>query len=141
VALTREERERFLAGPHVAALAVEAGEGRAPLTVPIWYRYEPGADLWILTGRESRKGRLIASAGRFSLLVDRLKPTVRYVSVEGPVTATDPATRDSLQEMAARYLKADQVDAYVDFSWREHGAQVVIRMRPEHWVSSDLGQF
>lgn len=36
MALSREEREKFLAEPHIAALAVDAGEGRAPLTVPIW---------------------------------------------------------------------------------------------------------
>ncbi|CAM5621867.1 hypothetical protein SALBM311S_04873 [Streptomyces alboniger] len=23
--------------------------------------------------------------------------------------------------------------------WKEHGEQVVIRMRPERWLSSDLG--
>ncbi len=44
MALTREEREQFLAEPHIAALAVDAGAGRAPLTVPIWYQYEPGGD-------------------------------------------------------------------------------------------------
>ncbi|CAM5599549.1 hypothetical protein SALBM311S_07869 [Streptomyces alboniger] len=43
MALTHEERAEFLAEPHVAALAVDAGAGRAPLTVPIWYQYEPTA--------------------------------------------------------------------------------------------------
>ncbi|MDX3850068.1 pyridoxamine 5'-phosphate oxidase family protein [Streptomyces sp. AK02-01A] len=141
MALTREERERFLAEPHVAALAVNAPDGRAPLTVPIWYQYEPGGGVWILTGRHSRKSRLIGEAGRFSLLVDRVEPTVRYVSVEGPVAATDTGTRERLHEMSARYLPADKVDAYVDVAWREHGEQVIIHMRPEHWFSSDLGRF
>ncbi|MFF3751648.1 pyridoxamine 5'-phosphate oxidase family protein [Streptomyces sp. NPDC002018] len=140
MALTREEREQFLAEPHVGALAVNAAEGQAPLTVPIWYQYQPGDDLWILTGRTSRKGRLIGAAGRFSLMADRTEPTVRYVSVEGPVTATDPATRDQLQEMSARYVPAEHLDAYIELATREHGEQVVIRMRPERWYSSDLGK-
>ncbi|NEE27171.1 pyridoxamine 5'-phosphate oxidase family protein, partial [Streptomyces sp. SID7982] len=94
MALTREEREQFLAEPHVAALAVASGNGdRAPLSVPIWYEYEAGGDVRILTGRTSRKAELIAAAGRFTLLVDRLEPTIRYVSVEGPVVDTRPATR------------------------------------------------
>ncbi|MCZ9342993.1 pyridoxamine 5'-phosphate oxidase family protein, partial [Streptomyces sp. TRM76130] len=38
MALSRAEREQFLAEPHIAALAVDAGAGRAPLTVPIWYQ-------------------------------------------------------------------------------------------------------
>ncbi|MFI5756928.1 pyridoxamine 5'-phosphate oxidase family protein [Streptomyces sp. NPDC051569] len=138
--LTREEREQFLVEPRVAALAVNAADGRAPLTVPVWFQYEPGGDPWILIGRHSRKGELIAAAGRFSLMADRVEPTARYVSVEGPVVATDPATPDRLHEMASRYLPADKVDAYVDFATREHGEQVVIHMRPEHWFSSDLGR-
>ncbi|MFI9584695.1 pyridoxamine 5'-phosphate oxidase family protein [Streptomyces sp. NPDC052236] len=141
MALTREERERFLAEPHIAALAVDAGEeGRAPLTVPIWYQYEPGGDIWIMTGPDSRKGQLIARAGRFCLMVDRLTPTIRYVSVEGPVIDTVPATREQLVELSARYLPAEKVEGYVDFAWKDHGEQVVIRMRPQRWISSDLGE-
>lgn len=140
MALNREEREQFLAEPHIAALAVDAGPGRAPLTVPIWYQYEPGGDIWIMTGLDSRKNELIGAAGRFSLMVDRLEPTIRYVSVEGPVVDTAPATLDQLREISARYLPADKVDGYVDFSWKNHGEMLVLRMRPERWVSSDLGQ-
>ena len=140
MALSRKEREEFLAEAHVAALAVDAEEGRAPLTVPIWYQYEPGGDLWIMTGLDSRKNELIQAAGRLSLMVDRLEPTIRYVSVEGPVVNTVPATLEQLREISARYLPAEKVDGYVDFAWKNHGEQVVIHMRPERWVSSDLGQ-
>ncbi|MBC7269856.1 MAG: pyridoxamine 5'-phosphate oxidase family protein [Streptomyces sp.] len=139
MALTREERELFLAEPHIAAFSVDAGPGRAPLTVPIWYQYAPGGDPWILTGLDSRKNQLVSAAGRFSLMVDRTEPTIRYVSVEGPVVDTVPATRELLREISARYLPAEKVDDYVDFSWKNHGEMVVLHMRPEHWVSSDLG--
>ncbi|MFF8095928.1 pyridoxamine 5'-phosphate oxidase family protein [Streptomyces sp. NPDC016675] len=139
MALTREEREKFLAEPHVAALAVDAEAGRAPLSVPIWYQYAPGGDVWIMTGLDSRKNQLIKAAGRFSLLVDRLEPTIRYVSVEGPVVETVTATEEHLREITARYLPAEKVDGYVAFATANHGEQVVVRMRPERWVSSDLG--
>ncbi|MER7051768.1 MULTISPECIES: pyridoxamine 5'-phosphate oxidase family protein [unclassified Streptomyces] len=139
MALTREEREKFLAEPHIAALAVDAGSGRAPLTVPIWYQYEPGGDVWIMTGLDSRKNELIKAAGRFSLMVDRLEPTIRYVSVEGPVVETATATEERLRELAARYLPAEKVEGYVAFASADHGDQVIVRMRPERWVSSDLG--
>ncbi|TLS40299.1 pyridoxamine 5'-phosphate oxidase family protein [Streptomyces montanus] len=139
MALNREEREQFLAEPHIAALAVDAGPGRAPLTVPIWYEYTPGGDIWIMTGLDSRKNKLIQAAGRFSLMIDRLEPTIRYVSVEGPVIDTVPATVEKLREISARYLPAEKVDEYVDFAWKNHGEQVIVHMRPERWVSSDLG--
>jgi hypothetical protein len=139
MALTREEREQFLAEPHIAALAVDAGAGRAPLTVPIWYQYAPGGEVWIMTGRDSRKNELIRAAGRFSLMVDRVEPTIRYVSVEGPVVRTVPATLEQLREISSRYLPAEKVDEYVGFAWKNHGEQVVVHMRPERWVSTDLG--
>ncbi|CAM5555679.1 pyridoxamine 5'-phosphate oxidase family protein [Streptomyces canus] len=139
MALTREQREQFLAEPHVAALAVDAGEGRAPLSLPIWYQYTPGGDIWIMTGSDSRKHDLIRAAGRFSLLVDRVEPTLRYVSVEGPVVDTRPGTLEDLREISARYLPAEKVDGYVEFASKNHGEQVIIRMRPERWVTSDLG--
>lgn len=91
------------------------------------------------SGRDSRKHRLIGAAGRFSLMVDRLDPSIRYVSVEGPVVDTTPATVGLLREISARYLPAEKVDGYVDCAWEAHGDQVVIRMCPERWVSSDLG--
>ncbi|MFD8984764.1 pyridoxamine 5'-phosphate oxidase family protein [Streptomyces sp. NPDC059564] len=142
MALSRTDREQFLAEPHVAAFAVSGGpEGdRAPLAVPIWYQYAPGGDIWIMTGRDSRKAELIRAAGRFTLMVDRLEPTIRYVSVEGPVVETVPATREQLVEISSRYLPAEKVEGYVDFAWKEHGEQVVIHMRPQRWVSSDLGK-
>ncbi|WP_069765832.1 pyridoxamine 5'-phosphate oxidase family protein [Streptomyces sp. LUP47B] len=139
MALTREQREQFLAEPHVAALAVDAGEGRAPLALPIWYQYTPGGDIWIMTGRDSRKHGLIRAAGRFSLLVERVEPTIRYVSVEGPVVDSRPGTVEDLREISARYLPAEKVDGYVEFAAKNHGEQVILRMRPERWVTSDLG--
>ncbi|MEU1023246.1 pyridoxamine 5'-phosphate oxidase family protein [Streptomyces sp. NPDC005904] len=137
--LSVEEREQFLAEPHIGALAVAARDGRAPLTLPIWYQYTPGGELWVMTGRHSKKGRLIEAAGRFSLMVDRLEPTVRYVSVEGPVVRSEDATLERLREISARYLAADKVEEYVEFASRDHGEQAVYYLRPEHWYSSDLG--
>ncbi len=71
--------------------------------MPIWYQYEPGEEAWVLTEAESRKARLIQAAGRFTLMVERVTPTVRYVSVEGPVTRTIPGTDELLREITVRY--------------------------------------
>jgi len=139
MALSKEEREQFLAEPHAAALSVSAGDKRGPLTVPIWYQYSPGGDPWIHTGAGSRKHRLIETQGEFTLMVDRVEPTVRYVAVDGPVSRIEPATNESLVELVKRYLPPEKVDAYLEFARREHGEGVVIHMKPEHWNSSDLG--
>jgi len=137
--LTVQEREQFLAEPHIAALSVSAGPGRGPLTVPIWYQYEPGGEPWILTEVKSRKVPLIEAAGCFTLMVDRVTPTTRYVSVEGPVTRTVPCTGQLLREMTERYLPPEQAEAYIEMAEAEFGEQVAIYIRPQRWLSSDLG--
>jgi len=138
MALSKHERELFLAEPHVAALSVDAGPERAPLTVPIWYQYSPGGEVWFHTSADSRKAGLIDAAGRVSLMVDEAGARVRYVSVEGPVTRTAPGTDDAVREMVARYLPADRVDLYLEFARAEHGEQIVYFVRPERWLSADL---
>jgi hypothetical protein len=137
--LSVEDRELFLAEPHIAALSVAAGADRGPLTVPIWYQYKPGGQAWVLTKAASRKAHLIEAAGSFTLMVDRFTPTIRYVTVEGPVTRTSAATDELLLEITQRYLPPDLVPAYLAQAEAESGEQIVIFMRPQRWLSSDLG--
>jgi hypothetical protein len=137
--LSVRDRELFLAEPHIAALSVSAGPDRGPLSVPIWYQYEPGGEAWILTEAASRKARLIEAAGRFTLMVERVTPTIRYVSVEGPVSRVIPETDELLLEITERYLKPEEVPAYLEFARTELGEQVAIYLRPQRWLSADLG--
>jgi len=107
LAMTPDEREAFLAGVHVGVLAVEEA-GRGPLTVPVWYAYEPGGTVNVITDGESLKARRLRDAGRCSLCAQSEEPPYRYVSVEGPVTedehTVDP---DERRAMAHRYLGAE----------------------------------
>ncbi|MGE2836948.1 pyridoxamine 5'-phosphate oxidase family protein [Mycobacterium sp. SMC-4] len=139
MALSKSEREEFLAEPHVAALSVSAGQRRGPLTVPIWYQYRPGGELWFTTGAGSRKHRLIESAGYVSLMVDRVEPSVRYVAVDGSVARIEPGTDEQLVEMTKRYLPPDKVEGYLEYARREHGESIAVFVNPEHWLSADLG--
>ncbi|MFC4119636.1 pyridoxamine 5'-phosphate oxidase family protein [Nonomuraea zeae] len=130
-------REAFLAEARIASLAVESGEGRAPLNVPVWYDYTPGGEIRFLTDGDSIKAKLIAKAGRFSILVQRTSPTYRYVSVEGPVVRSGPTTLEDLTRISSRYLPPDAVSGYVQGS--DLNVLVTFRMRPDHWLSADLG--
>ena len=136
--LSRDEREAFLAEPRIAAISVSAGPGRGPFTLPIWYQYTPGGEAWIVTEAPSRKARLIKEAGRFSLMVQRTLPTNRYVSIEGPVTRIAPCTDEQLREMTERYLPPEQVTAYLKLT-ETFGEQVAIHLRPQRWLTGDLG--
>ncbi len=93
----------------------------------------------MLTEATSRKARLIEAAGRFTLMVERVMPTTRYVSVEGPVTRIVPGTDELLREITVRYLPPEKVPAYIEFAKAELGEQVAIYLRPERWLTADLG--
>jgi len=133
--MTVEEREAFLADLHVGVVSVAGEDGRAPLAVPIWYRYEPGGLLSFVTGRTSRKTRALRETGRCSFCVQREARPYRYVTVEGPVVAIDPVDPAELHEIRRRYLGADAGDASVASE-----SEVMVRMRPEHWLSADYGK-
>ncbi len=142
LAMTREEREAFLADLHVGVISI-AEEGRGPLTAPIWYDYTPGGELWVITDRTSRKGRLLELTGRFSLCAQTETPPYQYVSVEGEVASIEPADLEKhTRPMARRYLGPELGDRYVEATAgeREAGGSVVIRMRPRRWLTVDYAK-
>lgn len=140
MALTKEEREQFLSEPRVSALSVNGGDGRGPLTVPIWHYYTPGGLPWVLTGTGSRKHRLIEAAGCFSLMVERAEPTIRYVAVDGPVDRIEPSTFDQVIEITEHYLPPYRAKRYLEYARTALGDQVIIYLQPAHWLSADLGE-
>jgi len=134
--MSQSQREQFLAELHVGVLAVAAGDGAGPLTIPIWYSYEPGGVVSLTTTPATRKVRAIEAAGRFSLCAQDEQPPYQYVTVEGPAVI-ESATRAERLAIAQRYLGPEQGEAFVG----EQDAvtdSVVIRMTPEHWLSRGL---
>jgi nitroimidazol reductase NimA-like FMN-containing flavoprotein (pyridoxamine 5'-phosphate oxidase superfamily) len=138
--MKKEQREQFLAQLHVGVIAV-AEEGRGPLAVPVWYLYEPGGEIIIWTGAQSRKARLMAKTRRFTFCVQDEDPPYRFVSVEGPVTAVSPASLDELvRPLAVRYLGEEAAEAYLESVGGDEGVagDIMVRMKPERWYSADF---
>ena len=143
--MSRAEREQFLAGVHVAVLSVAAATGAGPLTVPVWYSYEPGGLVSVSTDRGSRKAVAIGAAGRFTLCAQDEQPPYKYVTVEGPAVI-EPATLEERRALARRYLGPADGDAFID---GETGAEaeagtgadaIMIRMTPQHWLAADFSK-
>ncbi len=140
LAMTREEREQFLAGVHVGVISIQE-DGRAPLTVPIWYLYEPGGDVVIVTGGESRKGKLLEKAGRFSLCAQTEAPPYSYVSVEGPVVSVESADVEKhARPLAHRYLGPELGDSYLEATAEQNAGSLTYRMRPARWLTVDYSK-
>jgi nitroimidazol reductase NimA-like FMN-containing flavoprotein (pyridoxamine 5'-phosphate oxidase superfamily) len=136
--MTPEEREAFLAEPYVGILSVTAEAGRAPLTTPIWYEYQPGGLVKVITAPGARKARLIEEAGRFALCAQVAEvEDYRYVSVEGLVTEIRPTSKQERYDMAARYM-GDAAADYVNATEKTDSRNVAILMRPERWNTFDF---
>jgi len=134
--MTRSEREAFLTGVHVGVVSIDQ-PGKAPLTVPIWYDFDPAIGVWLITGKNSEKGRALAAAGRFALCAqNETPPLYQYVSVEGPVISVRPVhLEEDLRPMARRYFGRELGDRYVESSGNEDS--LVFTMQPERWRTVD----
>ena len=132
LSMSQTDREEFLAGVHVGVLSVASDDGGGPLTVPIWYTYQPGGTVDVSTGRSTRKARAIEAAGRFSLCAQDERPPYKYVTVEGPAVMEDATDAERL-ELARRYLGPEGGDAFI--AANPGGGQVMIKMTPQHWLT------
>ena len=141
--LTVQEREAFLADRHVAVLSVASDSDRPPLTVPVWYSYQPGGNLTFFTGsqgRKARKSRLIQKAGVLSLSVQHETPPYRYVTVEGTVVQTDrPPSAEQVLAVVRRYLPEEMAQGFVaEELGRADSELVLYTIRPDRWLTFDF---
>jgi len=142
--MTTSERENFLAQPHIGVLSVTSDDDRPPLTVPVWYAYQPGGNITFFTGSEGRKARkttLLERAGRLSFCVQNPEPPYRYVTVEGTVIGADrsPSVED-VAAIAGRYLPADVARGLAENeAANDTGTLVLFTVRPDRWLSADFG--
>ena len=137
--MSKDEREAFLADLHVGVISIERSDG-PPLTVPIWYDYEPGGNVWITTGTDSQKSKMLHKAQRFSLCAQTEEPPFyAYVSVEGPVVSVAPTDEERVgRPMAHRYFGAELGDLYIESIKGE--ASLTWTMRPDRWRTVDYSK-
>jgi PPOX class probable F420-dependent enzyme len=141
LSMTRAERDAFLEDTHVAMLAI-ADRERGPFLVPVWYWYRPGSEVHVVTGGGSRKVGLIRRAGRASLCVQTETPPYKYVSVEGPISIAGAPDRErDVREVARRYLGPEMGEMYLAATVAEHENAVLVRLRPERWLTADFARF
>ncbi len=138
LAMTIEARQSFLADLHVGIVSIPRS-GKGPLTVPIWYDYDPGGVVWMITNRSSIKGRLLEDASRISLCAQTEKAPYQYVSVEGPFSITAPEA-GQLLHMATRYLGVEGGKAYASGGGDDDGDSIIVSITPETWYTVDYSK-
>jgi nitroimidazol reductase NimA-like FMN-containing flavoprotein (pyridoxamine 5'-phosphate oxidase superfamily) len=139
-AMSRAEREQFLARPHIGVLSVV--EGGAPLTVPIWYGYQPGGQVTLITSEESRKARAVREVGWLSLCTQDDAWPYKYVTASGPAAVHGPASHAVQRIMAVRYLGETGADDFMEWvtASGEVDEQIIIEMTPQTWLTLDYSK-
>lgn len=138
--MTVEEREAFLADVHIGVLGI-TDPGHGPLTVPVWYAYEAGGLVTVMTARGSRKAQLLESGTRVSLCAQTERAPYQYVSVEGPVVAVEEhADEAERRAIAERYLGAEMGALYLEATADTAADEVTVRIRPERWRTVDYNK-
>jgi nitroimidazol reductase NimA-like FMN-containing flavoprotein (pyridoxamine 5'-phosphate oxidase superfamily) len=143
--MTEQERQKFLSQPHVGVLSVARDDGRRPLTVPVWYGYEPRGNLSFFTGTQGRKARkteLIRRVGVLSLSVQREEFPYKYVTVEGAVVGEDrPPSAEQMLAVARRYLPEAAAWGFVEAELEHHSSELVLfTIRPDRWLTADFSE-
>jgi hypothetical protein len=139
LAMSKSEREGFLAAARIAVISI-ADAGRGPLTVPVWYSYEPGGVVRFVTGGASKKAALLRKAGRLSLCVQTETPPYQYVSIEGPTTIETPDFERDFHAIAVRYLGEQMGEMYLQTTADQRVGAILVSLTPERWLTVDYGK-
>jgi hypothetical protein len=136
LAMTRSERETFLSAVHVGVISIERA-GMDPLAVPIWYDFDPAIGVWVITGKDSEKGRGGAAPRRGARGAPPAAPPPTPTPPRAGAVISVRPTRleEELRPMAHRYFGRELGDRYVESSGDENS--LVFTMRPERWRTVD----
>ena len=137
--MSTAEREQFLADVHVGVIGLTRSDGSS-LAVPIWYGYQPGGEVSLITDPDSIKGQAIEESRWFSLCAQDETPPYKYVTVEGRLAGDGPCDDESRRAMAHRYLGPEFGDAYVESTAADTAGDRIYRMRPERWYTVDYAK-
>ena len=138
--MTKAEREAFLAETRVGVFSVTEPE-RGPLSIPVWFHYEPGGVVRFTTGGGSKKARLMRASGRASFLVQTETAPYKYASIEGPVRiAGEPDYERDVRAMAVKYLGKETAEAYLVSLATEYQDVVLVELTPERWLTVDYSK-
>lgn len=143
--MTEQAREEFLADVHVGVLSVAGEEGRPPLSMPVFYGYQPGGDITFFTNtqrRTSQKVARIKETGTVTLVAQREEMPYAYVTVECTVVAVDaPPTEEQMFAIASRYMPEEFARGFIRSELDDpESTLTVFTIRPDRWLTSDTSK-
>jgi PPOX class probable F420-dependent enzyme len=105
-----DDLDGLLDRPLLAVLATRRSDGELLLS-PVWHRWRDGG-FDVVTGADDVKARHLRADPRASIVVCEQERPYRGIEVRGRAVL-EPADPDVVRDIAARYLGAEDGEAYV----------------------------
>jgi nitroimidazol reductase NimA-like FMN-containing flavoprotein (pyridoxamine 5'-phosphate oxidase superfamily) len=140
--MTQQEREAFLAEPHIGVISVASGDKNPPLATPVWYGYEAGGNITFFTGStgtKPKKVELLEETGVLTLCAQKETFPYKYATVEGTVVKADrPPKADQIISIVRRYLGGERAREFAEMMLGKPNSELVLfTVRPDRWLTSD----
>ena len=126
--LRPEQLGDLLTAPRVAILATHYADPSIFLA-PVWHEWANGGFTVVIDGNDAKIQNLRRDP-RVSVVVAEDEPPYRGIEVRGVAKFVETAAGPKLRQLAERYLKNRDVDAYLDRmrGWSEEA--IVLRVEP-----------
>ena len=138
IAMSPEEIEDFLSEGNIARIATVKPDN-SPHVTPVWYLWENN-QLLIAIPKDSVKARNIRQNNKVAVTIDTDKAPNKGVIIEGTAKIeelTNEITRKIDRRMAAKYVKTEYLDEYIEWDSTQGVEYIYIRIRPEKIISWD----
>lgn len=132
MAFDENAAQNFLAESRVGVFAVAAENG-PPAASPVWYVYEPGSEVRIVTSASTRKAKLLSRTGTATLVVEESGQRATFVAVDLELVDMREASPADDRELAARYLEGDALERFVESVGEHIPDEKVYTFRPTKW--------
>lgn len=132
MAFDQHAAQEFLAEPRVGVLAVASKNG-PPAATPVWFGFEPGSDLWIVTSASTRKAKLLAHTGVATLVVEESEQSATFVAVDLELVDVREAGPADDRELASRYLEGEALERFVEMASEQLPDEQRYTFRPTKW--------
>ncbi len=135
--LSTAERDKFLAGRHVAVLVTNGADGH-PVPTPIWYLYRDGA-FHFRTEQGAVKTKNILRDPKVSVCIQDERPPYKAVIAYGSAEIREKL--DWLSEIPRHYLGFIGGLGYEQTAQHEieQGPEIALVVRPDRLVTFDFG--
>ena len=138
VAMSPQEIEDFLSKGNTARIATVKPDN-SPHVTPVWYLWKKN-QLLITIPKDSVKARNIRQNNKVAVTIDTDKAPIKAVIIEGTAEIeelTNETKRKIDRRMAAKYVKPEYLDEYMEWSNAQGIEYIYIKIRTEKIITWD----